>query len=190
MLRARNTRCYVRAVDMDTTWPEYLRALSNNQSAIARAAEVSTGTVSRWISGQMLPKAEQVINVARRFDESPLAALVAAGYLDPSEIPSGMTMPRMLQLKRFTDVELAKELYVRTLVQRDGPLDERVYVSRRALKTEAESDAGEILDTEGGAALSGVPSGSGVASSDSSVDIDEDFEAEPDAGATGPSEKG
>jgi transcriptional regulator with XRE-family HTH domain len=146
---------------MDMTWPEYLRALSNNQSAIARAAGVNTGTVSRWVSGQSLPKAEQVINVARAFDESPLAALVAAGYLDDAEIPSGMVMPRMLQLRRFSDVELAKEVYARALARRDGPLEPSVFTERPGGKVEGVSAVAATFDSD---------------------DEDEDFDVAPDAG--------
>lgn len=114
---------------MDITWPDFLRSISQNQSLIARAAAVSTGTVSRWMSGQVQPKAEQVIAVARAYGESPLVALYAAGYLRKEEVNSAYEMPRMLQLKRFTDVELAREILARVEAEPESslndPMDEK-----------------------------------------------------------------
>ncbi|WP_302691079.1 helix-turn-helix domain-containing protein [Curtobacterium sp. Csp2] len=111
---------------MELSWPLFLRSISQNQSMIARAAGVNTGTVSRWMSGQSQPKAEQVIAVARAYGESPLVALYAAGYLQKDEMNGGYEMPRMLQLKRFTDVELAREILARIEGQDSSVLDEPV----------------------------------------------------------------
>lgn len=174
-------------MNTDTTWPEYLRALSNNQSAIARAAGVNTGTVSRWMSGQVLPKAEQVIKVARRFDESPLGALVAAGYLEAAEIPSGIVMPRVLQLQRFSDVELAREIFARAVINRDGPVREFTpLVTREQRQEEARKreELSEVDATVGNEEEQ--PRFDQIFAAPTAMvddrDTDEDFDVEPDAG--------
>ena len=106
------------------TWAEFLTAVAGpdaptaNQSEIARVAGVSTATVSRWVSGDSRPKAEQVIGVARAYDVSPLLALVAAGYLEQAEVEGELEVPRALAIGEYTDLELAQEMLRR--VDRGG----------------------------------------------------------------------
>lgn len=107
--------CSVHTVN-EQTWSDFLKRIAGtqaatvNQSDIARAAGVSTPTVSRWMAGIGKPKAEQVIGVARSYDVSPLHALVAAGYLRREEIYGEVEIPRALALSVFTDLELAQEM--------------------------------------------------------------------------------
>lgn len=106
------------------TWAEFLTAVAGpdaptaNQSEIARVAGVSTATVSRWVSGDARPKAEQVIGVARAYSVSPLLALVAAGYLEEYEIEGERELPRGLAIGEFSELELAHEMLRR--VDRGG----------------------------------------------------------------------
>ena len=91
------------------TWGRYVAAISSNQSEIADKVGTSAGTVSRWISGDVVPSAQNVIALARAYQLSPVAALVAAGYLEPDEITNSGVQPRALALHEFSDLELARE---------------------------------------------------------------------------------
>jgi transcriptional regulator with XRE-family HTH domain len=94
----------------DTDWPTYLNQISTNQSEISRAAGVSSATVSRWLSRSSRPLAPQVIAVARAYDQSPVLALVAAGYLTRAEIEEQITLTPGMTLAEFTELEIAEEL--------------------------------------------------------------------------------
>lgn len=94
----------------DTDWPTYLAALSTNQSEIARAAGVATATVSRWTSRSTQPLAPQVIAVARAYNQSPVVALVAAGYLTREEVEREVTLTPGMSLAEFSELEIAQEL--------------------------------------------------------------------------------
>lgn len=94
----------------DTDWPTYLAALSTNQSEIARAAGVATATVSRWTSRTTQPLAPQVIAVARAYGQSPVAALMAAGYLTRDEVEREVTLTPGMSLAEFSELEIAQEL--------------------------------------------------------------------------------
>lgn len=94
----------------DIDWPSYLSALSTNQSEIARAAGVSTATVSRWSSRSARPLAPQVIAVARAYDQSPVFALVAAGYLTQEEVEQEVRLTPGMSLAEFSELEIAQEL--------------------------------------------------------------------------------
>lgn len=94
----------------DTDWPTYLAALSTNQSEISRAAGVSTATVSRWFSRSTQPLAPQVIAVARAYAESPVVALIAAGYLTRAEVEQEVRLTPGMSLAEFSELEIAQEL--------------------------------------------------------------------------------
>ena len=87
-----------------------MRAISSNQSEIAAKASTAQSTVSRWLSGDSRPDARTVIALARAYSMSPVAALVAAGYLESGEITDSGVRPRALSLHEFTDHELAVEM--------------------------------------------------------------------------------
>ena len=94
----------------DTDWQSYLREISTNQSEIARATGVHSGTVSRWLAGASRPSATQVIAVARAFDRSPVLALVAADYLTRAEVENEVQLTPGMSLAAFSELEIAEEL--------------------------------------------------------------------------------
>ncbi|MBF4628932.1 helix-turn-helix domain-containing protein [Curtobacterium flaccumfaciens] len=112
---------------IDTTWQSYLREISTNQSEIARATGVHSGTVSRWLAGSSRPSATQVIAVARAYDRSPVLALVAADYLTREEVEGEVRLTPGMSLAAFTELEIAEELVRRieagqTTAVSDSPL--------------------------------------------------------------------
>ena len=129
-LHACTCRPTVSGVSSTPTWSTYVGSLGS-RALIAQAGKVDVATVSRWISGSTrAPRADNVIRIARRLGHNPLGALVAAGYLEQSEIDeiAGST-PRMFALSNYTDLELAREA-VRRIEQGSStdllqqPLDE------------------------------------------------------------------
>lgn len=70
------------------SWPEYLRRISGGQTQAQIAERIGIGRLSvcNWLHGKTRPKAETVIVVARVFDRPPTEALVAASYLEPTEL--------------------------------------------------------------------------------------------------------
>lgn len=150
------------------TWAEFLTAVAGpdaptaNQSEIARVAGVSTATVSRWVSGDSRPKAEQVIGVARAYNVSPLLALVAAGYLEQSEVEGELDVPRALAIGDFTELELAQEMLRRVDRGEGAVLEQPVDVEHpawarvggasedevHAMPSAAKSDAREIEEDD------------------------------------------
>ena len=68
-------------------WTQYVRShLRGSQKELADRTGVNAATVSRWMNGEgQRPSAEQVIRFARGVGESPIQALVMAGYVTPDE---------------------------------------------------------------------------------------------------------
>ncbi|MBD8702535.1 helix-turn-helix transcriptional regulator [Frigoribacterium sp. CFBP9039] len=150
------------------TWSAFLTAIAGpeagvpNQSEIARVAGVSTATVSRWVSGEVQPKAEQVIGVARAYGVSPFLALVAAGYLRPGDIEGTLSVPRALQITDFTDLEIAREMLRRVSSAADAsatsapPVDHPAWAvvsgssqdDIESLPSAAKSDAHEVEEDD------------------------------------------
>jgi transcriptional regulator with XRE-family HTH domain len=73
---------------MTETWPEYLRRITagETQSQIAQRTGIGRLSVCHWLHGKTRPKPETVIAVARVYDRSPIEALLAAGYLNHTEV--------------------------------------------------------------------------------------------------------
>ncbi|TFC92080.1 MULTISPECIES: helix-turn-helix transcriptional regulator [Cryobacterium] len=92
-------------------WPQYLRTITDNAAGarIAERAGIPESTISRWLAGKVEPRPRQVVEVARAYDVHPLQALIAAGYLDDGDMDLPMVMAPQLQLREFTDLELARE---------------------------------------------------------------------------------
>lgn len=92
-------------------WGEYLRAISDNAAgrSIAATTGIGEATISRWLSGGTDPAPRQVVTVARAYQLNPLDALVVAGYLTEEEAQRPAAVPRALQLRAFSDLELARE---------------------------------------------------------------------------------
>ena len=68
-------------------WKQYvaLHLNGNTQAAIADMAGVSQTAVSRWLKGTQGVDAAVAIRFAKAVGDDPLTALVAGGYLTPSE---------------------------------------------------------------------------------------------------------
>lgn len=93
------------------TWPEYLQRVTDGvpRKDIARAADLDPSGVSRWITGTTArPKAEKVVAFARGLRLNPIEALVAAGYLDPSEVNGVVEIVRTRS--ELSDGELVDEI--------------------------------------------------------------------------------
>lgn len=93
-------------------WAEYLRAITAGATGrqIAQATGIGEATISRWLKGTTDPAPRQVVTVARAYDIPPLDALIATGYLSEEEANRQGGTPRTLQLREFTDHELALEM--------------------------------------------------------------------------------
>lgn len=103
-----------------TQWSRFIDATSGGafNSAIAEAVGADPATIGRWRAGTVEPKPRQVVSYARAFGQSPIAALIAAGYLIAEEVDLPTT-PRRYTLDDFSSVELAEEL-VERLASEEG----------------------------------------------------------------------
>jgi transcriptional regulator with XRE-family HTH domain len=95
------------------SWPDYVRRVSKalKQEQIAERTGISQATISAWFRGApTAPKAETVIAFAKSFGQSPVKALVVAGYLDAADTdPTSRTA-----LTEYSTAELFDELRRRT----------------------------------------------------------------------------
>jgi transcriptional regulator with XRE-family HTH domain len=68
-------------------WWKYVESVTGcaSQDRIAQHTGIEPSSVWRWINSRNRPKAENVITFARAYHRRPVEALIAAGYLDPSE---------------------------------------------------------------------------------------------------------
>ena len=115
-------------VNETLSWADYLRAIADSAvgAHIAAKTGIAESTVSRWLSNTNPPKPRQAVAVARAYGTNPIDALVAAGYLDPGDVQTAHERPRMLQLRDFSEVELAEEM-LRRIVEGNSSLDEPIY---------------------------------------------------------------
>lgn len=96
-------------------WQQYVGShLRSNQSELAEKAGVNAATLSRWLSGKSRPSPEQVIQFARGVRESPVQALVMAGYVTPDEARMEV---KDLRLSDLDEVVLLNELLDRAKVR-------------------------------------------------------------------------
>lgn len=105
---------------MHETWPQYLQRVTQgvDRKTIAHAADIDPSGVSRWITGTTArPKAEKVVAFARGLKLNPIEALVAAGYLNPTEVGGAVEVVR--NLSDLSDSELMDEVAAR-LSRSDG----------------------------------------------------------------------
>lgn len=125
-----------------TQWSRYIDATSDGayNAAIAEAIGVDPATVGRWRTGAVDPKPRQVVAYARAFGQSPISALVAAGYLTEEEVGMPMSAPRAYTLDDFSALELAEEL-----VQRLGEEDGYRIENRRGAPTLASIEDGRLV---------------------------------------------
>lgn len=93
-------------------WSKYIDATSGGalNVTIAKRLNLDPATIGRWRTGAVDPKPRQVVAYARAFDQSPIQALVAAGYLAPDEVGIEFADPRARTLDDFSTYELAEEI--------------------------------------------------------------------------------
>jgi transcriptional regulator with XRE-family HTH domain len=104
------------------SWQEYVRRVSGGltQVEIAVKTGIAQSNVGRWLRGEPgAPKAESAVALARAFNQPPIEALVAAGYLTAEE--AGVKAQHIRpSLREFAALELLGEL-----VRRESAADER-----------------------------------------------------------------
>src|SRR5258705_501950 len=68
-------------------WTGYVRRITQGapRKEVARAAGIHESGLHRWLNSRGRPSAEKLVLFARGLGQRPLEALIAAGYLDPSE---------------------------------------------------------------------------------------------------------
>lgn len=96
------------------TWAQYVAritaGMTHAQIAAKTGGVVSMSNVGRWLRGELTnPGADHVIAFARGFDQPPVEALRAAGYLDADVTPMART-----PLSAYSIGELLDELRRRT----------------------------------------------------------------------------
>jgi transcriptional regulator with XRE-family HTH domain len=95
-------------------WTDYVRRIAENlnQLEIAAKTGISQTNIGRWLRGAPgIPKADNVVQFARAFDQPPVEALMAAGYITPDEAGVKAKLPKTrTPLRDYTDVELVDEL--------------------------------------------------------------------------------
>lgn len=112
----------VKLPDVDkNAWTRYLEVTTHpdNDKTIASKVGVSPSTIGRWRSGEIDPKPRQVVALARRYGKSPLAALVAAGYLSAEDLEEDLTLHYAADLDEISTLQLVDELRDRLDVMND-----------------------------------------------------------------------
>lgn len=91
-------------------WTHYVQRVSEGvpRKDVARAAGIDPSGLSRWFGGKQQPRAEKVVAFARALHQSPIEALIAAGYLEPHEAAGVIEVMRSRQ--DISDEELLAEL--------------------------------------------------------------------------------
>ena len=98
-------------------WSDYVRRIAGelNQLEIAAKTGLAQTNIGRWMRGEhVVPKAESVVAFARAFDEPPVEALVAAGYITAEEA-GARARRQKTPLKEFSEVELLEEMLRRKI---------------------------------------------------------------------------
>jgi hypothetical protein len=99
------------AVEVHDEWSAYVRRVvgTMNQIDIAARTGLAQTNVGRWLRGAPgQPRANSAVQFARAFDQSPLEALVAAGYLTAEE--ANATVIMRPGLSEYSPAELLAEL--------------------------------------------------------------------------------
>jgi transcriptional regulator with XRE-family HTH domain len=109
--------------DDTENWTNYVqRVMQGRERAdVARAAGVNVSGLSRWINEVSRPSAEKAVDFARGLGQSPVAALIAAGYLDFTEVKEAVKVTRSID--KIPDDELLKTL-ARRLARKVGSDDD------------------------------------------------------------------
>lgn len=91
------------------SWSAYVGRVANGltQVQIAQKTGLAQTNVGRWLRGEPgAPKAESVIAFAKAFGQSPVEALMAAGYLDAADV----SLPAPRPLATYSERDLLDEL--------------------------------------------------------------------------------
>lgn len=103
------------------SWTDYIQRITAGvpRKEIAKAAGIDVSGISRWINGDVdKPRAEKVVSFARGLHQSPIEALIAAGYLEPHEAAGVIEVVR--SLSDVPDDELLAQVASR-LKERSSP---------------------------------------------------------------------
>lgn len=94
-----------------TSWSRYIAATCNGDlnTVIAEKVGVDPATIGRWRTGSFAPKPRQVVEYARAYGQSPIAALIGSGYLTPEEAGIEVSVPDV-SLTDFSDSVLIDEV--------------------------------------------------------------------------------
>lgn len=93
-------------------WSDYVRRIAGglNQLEIAAKTGLAQTNIGRWMRGEhVIPKAESVVAFARAFNEPPVEALVAAGYITAEEAGARARKAKT-PLREYSEHELIDEL--------------------------------------------------------------------------------
>lgn len=112
------------AVRKPRTWAEYVRGTGATPKEIAATVGVSTSIVSRWLSGEIRPSAENVVAFARAFRMRPVEALISAGYLEPGEVEGAFEV--MFSPTTLADRDLLEELAHRLATRKVDDITHRL----------------------------------------------------------------
>lgn len=81
----------------------------DNNTQVAARLGVSASTVGRWFTGTT-PDPVQVVNFAREYDASPIAALLASGHLTKSDVERDVSFFDSSGLDEYSTATLIKEI--------------------------------------------------------------------------------
>lgn len=106
-------------------WP-YVKQVSgtDRQDAIAATAGVDGSTVSRW-ANQQRPSADHAAKFARAFGDSPIRAMVIAGYLREEDFDTVVNLDIPLAQRHIDDLleEIRSRIPDELAAARDGDAD-------------------------------------------------------------------
>ena len=120
---------------------DWLAVATNGAShrAIARALDLQSGALSRWIREQTIP-AHVIIDIARHYRANPIEALCVAGFLTSEEVNEAAAG---VEIKNATDLSLADELHRR--IMRQAVVEE---VKHEATEPPAEAPPLRLVEDE------------------------------------------
>ena len=93
------------------TWSDYVHHHTKGltQVQVAEKTGIAQSNVGRWLRGEPgTPKAESVIALARAFNQPPVEALIAAGYITAEE--AGAAIKVRTAISEYSAVEHLDEL--------------------------------------------------------------------------------
>jgi transcriptional regulator with XRE-family HTH domain len=97
---------------MPSAWWAYVTRTAGTEATqkdIAEATGIEQSSISRWKLGKNTPHADAVVHFARSYQASPVAALIAAGYLSPDEV-EGVVEIAATPISQLTTSEVVGQL--------------------------------------------------------------------------------